>query len=79
MIEDERSHVIETLADLKKSDTEKIRKAASGALWNLRDELRNSTDKTHQEIGMYLVKKQNIATIGPPVKRHSTLREMYAV
>ena len=53
MIEDERSHVIETLADLKKSDTEKIRKAASGALWNLRDELRNSNDKTHQEIGTY--------------------------
>ena len=53
MIEDERSHVIETLADLKKSDTEKISKAASGALWNLRDELRNSNDKTHQEIGRH--------------------------
>ena len=51
MLETKGLQIVETLASLKESSNEKIRAAAVGALWNLRDELIKSEKKDYQNIG----------------------------
>ena len=48
---DEKLGIVKTLSDLKDSECDKINTAANGALWNLRDNLRLSNDKTYRGIG----------------------------
>ena len=50
MVENEELGVITTLLNLKNSDSAKIKSAANGALWTLREDLENS-EKYH-ELGM---------------------------
>ena len=51
MVNDESLGVVARLSELKDSDNYKIKTAANGALWNLRDNLRQSTDTTFRGLG----------------------------
>ena len=51
MVENKKLRVIQRLSDLKSSDTAKIKTAATGALWNLREDLRRSEDPVYQDLG----------------------------
>ena len=53
MLETKGLQIVETLATLKESSHEKIKAAAVGALWNLRDDLIKSEKKDYQNIGKY--------------------------
>ena len=50
MVKNEELGVITTLLNLRSSDSAKIKAAANGALWNLREDL-EKTEKFH-ELGM---------------------------
>ena len=51
MVENKKLRVIQRLSELKASDINKIKTAATGALWNLREDLRMSDDPTYQTLG----------------------------
>ena len=51
MVNDESLGVVARLSELNDSDNYKIKTAANGALWNLRDNLRQSTDTTFRGLG----------------------------
>ena len=52
MVNTDDLEIVETASNLTQSPNENIRKASSGTLWNLRDELRTSENQKYQEIGM---------------------------
>ena len=52
MMEDKKLDILMVLAELRDSDSEKIRSAADGALWNLRDDLRTPKTKKYQARGI---------------------------
>ena len=51
MVDDRKLRVIQRLSDLKDSENAKIKTAATGALWNLREDLTKSDDSAYQELG----------------------------
>ena len=51
MVDDRKLRVIQRLSDLKDSENAKIQTAATGALWNLREDLTKSDDSAYQELG----------------------------
>lgn len=55
MLENEDLGIVAMLSSLRDNHCDKIKTAANGALWNLREDLRSSTNESYKTIGNYLL------------------------